>query len=162
MALSQATANADTSSWSSLQANPTLMSNVRINMLSASTTAWLTSVLTALDAKDLSAYTSFMAPQVSLQFNNSPAIVGIDAARSFLSQYWTTFGSLRHEELNVYGTETNLVHEALNHYTGLDGRKVTVRAVAWIDRDEEGRIEGLRVYADLSKLWSQEGQEEAD
>jgi len=45
------------------------------------------------------------------------------------------------------------VHEALNHFTTLDGRAVTLRAVAWIDRDPAGLITSLRVYSDQSPLF---------
>jgi len=45
------------------------------------------------------------------------------------------------------------VHEALNHFTTLDGRSVTLRAVAWIDRDAAGQIASLRVYSDQSPLF---------
>jgi hypothetical protein len=46
------------------------------------------------------------------------------------------------------------VHEAPNHIGTLDGRRVSVRAVAFIDRDSEGRIEGMRIYNDQSPVWS--------
>ena len=50
---------------------------------------------------------------------------------------------LEHDELNIYGTDRNLVPEALNYYTTTDGREVTIRAVAWIDRDETGEVTSL-------------------
>lgn len=81
---------------------------------------------------------------------------GIEAAREGLGQFWQSFGMLRHEELNIYGTDENFAHEALNHYITLDGRNVTTRAVAFIDRDKEGRICSLRVYGDQSPLWARE------
>jgi hypothetical protein len=40
----------------------------------------------------------------------------------------------------MFGSKRNLVHEALKHYERLDGRRVTVRAVALIDRDGEERL----------------------
>lgn len=73
--------------------------------------------------------------------------------REGLSQYWQGFGTLRHTELNIYGNDRNFVHEALNHYTTLDGREVTLRAVAWIDRNDAGEIVEVRVYSDQSPLW---------
>ena len=79
---------------------------------------------------------------------------GIDVFREGLKSFWQGFKSIRHEELMMFGTEKNLVHEALNHYETLDGRQVTVRAVAFIDRDSEGRIEAMRIYNDQSPVWS--------
>ena len=46
------------------------------------------------------------------------------------------------------------MHEAFNHNVTLDGHKVTLRAVALIDRDRQGRVERLRIYSDQTPLWS--------
>ena len=129
---------------------------VRINQLDAVTTAWLRDVLTALDAKDVDAYVAAMSDDVEVVFNNGDtAMRGRQVVRDGLAQFWRSFDTLAHEELNIYGTDRNLVHEALNHYTTVDGRRVTVRAVAWIDRDDDGLITSLRVYNDQTPLWAQ-------
>lgn len=131
--------------------------SVRTNQLSPAATEWFASVLSALDAKDLPRYLSYLSPRVSIIFNNGEMTMdGIEAAREGLGQFWQSFGTLRHEELNIYGTDQNFVHEALNHHTTLDGRDVTIRAVAFIDRDEGGKICSLRLYADQSPLWARE------
>ena len=129
--------------------------SVRTNQLSSAATEWFETVLSALDAKDLPRYLTYLSPRVSIIFNNGEMTMeGIEAAREGLGHFWQSFGTLRHEELNIYGTDENFTHEALNHYTTLDGRNVTTRAVAFIDRDEEGRIYSLRVYGDQSPLWA--------
>jgi hypothetical protein len=74
----------------------------------------------------------------------------VRAVREGLAQFWQSFDTLEHDELNVYGTDRNLAHEALNHYTTADRRKVTIRAVAWIDRDDDGQITSIRIYNDQS------------
>jgi ketosteroid isomerase-like protein len=130
--------------------------NVRINQLGPEATRWLHEVLTALDAKDVDAYTGFMADDVEVSFNNGEMTMrGRDAVRDGLARFWQSFGTLTHDELNIYGTDRNLVHEALNYYTTLDGREVTIRAVAWVDRDDDGNIVSLRIYNDQSPLWDQ-------
>lgn len=128
--------------------------HVHINQLSDEASAWLQTVLDALDAKDVDAYTSFMADDVKVIFNNGDMTMrGRAAVRDGLDQFWQSFGTLAHDELNVYGTDRNFVHEALNYYTSLDGREVIVRAVAWIDRDDGGLVTSLRIYNDQSPLW---------
>lgn len=131
------------------------LDSVRINQLGAEATEWLAELLRTLDAKDVDAYVAHMAADVEVTFNNGEMTMrGRDTVRAGLREFWQSFGTLEHEELNVYGTDRNLVHEALNHYTTLDGRSVTVRAVAWIDRDDAGRVTSLRVYNDQSPLWA--------
>lgn len=135
-----------------------LFQSVTVNQLPPSTTSWLARVLFALDSKDVDAYCSFMSPAATISFNNGinlgPNMSGVAAVREGLRSYWQGFKSIRHEELTMFGSETNLVHEALNHYETLDGRQVTVKAVAFIDRDSEGRIEAMRIYNDQSAVWS--------
>jgi ketosteroid isomerase-like protein len=131
------------------------LKNARINQLGPEATRWLHQVLTALDAKDLEAYTGFMADDVEVSFNNGEMTMrGRDTVREGLGQFWSSFGTLEHDELNIYGTDRNFVHEALNYYTTVDGREVTVRAVAWIDRNDDGDVVSLRVYNDQSPLWN--------
>jgi hypothetical protein len=60
---------------------------------------------------------------------------------------------LLHEPLNVYGDDRRFVLEALNHYDSSDGRRITVRATAWTDRDDDGRVVSVRLYQDLSALY---------
>lgn len=132
----------------------TILSNIRTNQLSAEGTEWLSQLLHVLDAKDLPRYITFFRPDATIMVNNgTPTMKGTDVIQQGLGGFWQTFGSLEHEELNVYGTDKRFVHEALNHFTTLDGRKVTTRAVAFIDRDEEGRIEELRLYGDRSPVF---------
>jgi ketosteroid isomerase-like protein len=87
--------------------------NVRINQLGPEATRWLHEVLTALDAKDVDAYTGFMADDVEVSFNNGDMTMrGRDAVRDGLAQFWQSFGTLAHDELNIDGTDRNLVHES--------------------------------------------------
>lgn len=135
-----------------------LFQSLAVNQLSPSTTSWLSRVLFALDSKDVDAYCSFMSPAVTITFNNGvnlgPNMSGIDVVREGLQSFWQGFKSIQHEELMILGTERNVVHEALNHYETLDGRRVTVKAVAFIDRDADGRIQAMRIYNDQSPVWS--------
>lgn len=134
------------------------LESVRINQLGPGTTEWLAALVRTLDAKDVDAYVAAMSDDVEVGFNNGDvSMQGRETVRAGLRDFWASFGTLEHEELNLYGTDRHLVHEALNHYTTLDGRSVTLRAVAWIDRDEDGLVTSLRVYSDQSPLWAVPG-----
>lgn len=133
----------------------TTLENVRINQLSPQGTAWLEQVLKSLDAKDVDAYVGYLADDVEVLFNNGDMTMrGRDQVREGLRQFWRSFGTLEHDELNIYGTDRNLVHEALNYYRTLDGRDVTVRAVAWLDRNDDGLIASMRIYNDQSPVFT--------
>lgn len=126
---------------------------LRTNALSEPAYAWYLEYLTALDAKDLDAYAAFLADDVTLVMNNADPVEGKDAVVAGLGQYWQTFGTLEHELLNLYGEDHAFVLEALNHYTTADGRAVTLRAVAFTDRDADGAVTSVRLFSDTGPLY---------
>lgn len=134
----------------------TITSTIRHNPLSAETTEWFFHLLHLLDTKNLDEYLTHLSPDVVISFHSShppTTLRGLDDVRQGLSIFWAQFDTIEHEELNVYGDDRRFVHEAWNHYCTLDARRVTVRAVAFIDRDDRGRIEELRIYGDQSEVW---------
>ena len=133
-------------------------SSVKTTNLSAETFSWLSSVIDALDRKDIEAYCTFLAPEVNITFNNGqstqPNTSGIEAVKTALTGFWQTFKTIQHEEIGLFESGTTVIHEALNHYEALDGRKVSLRAVAVMDRNEQGLIRALRIYSDQSPLFN--------
>jgi len=131
-----------------------IMSSLRINELDQRTTDWyIGQYLDALDHLDIERYQSFLSEGVTVQFNNAPAIAGKAAAVAMLSDYWKSFAAIEHEPLNIYGSDRAFMLEALNHYVRHDGRKVTTRAVALTDRDGDGKVTSVRVFADMSPVY---------
>jgi ketosteroid isomerase-like protein len=128
--------------------------NLRINQLSDDSSDWyLGQYLAAMDALDIERYASFLAEEVSVAFNNAPTVVGKPAVIAMLAGYWQSFAVIEHEPLNIYGTDERFMLEALNHYVRHDGRKVTTRAVALTDRNQQGLVTSVRIYADASPVF---------
>ena len=67
--------------------------------------------------------------------------------------YWQTFASMTHDLLNIYGTDSSFVLEALNHYQRNNGGAVTVRAVAITERNEAGLVKSFRFYTDTTPVF---------
>ena len=88
--------------------------------------------------------------------NNAELVVGKEAILAGLSYYWRSFGNLEHELLNIYGTDRAFMLEALNHYQRLDGKAVTLRAVALTDRSESGKAISVRLYTDTGPLFAKD------
>lgn len=128
--------------------------NLRINQLSDDAYRWYQHYLAALDAKDVDAYGQFLADDVTLQMNNDEPVRGQRDVLQGLAAYWQTFGALEHDLLNIYGTDDAFVLEALNHYRTSDGRPVTLRAVAFTDRNPAGKATSVRLYTDTSALFT--------
>ena len=127
---------------------------LRINQLSEQAYNWYLSYLQALDAKNVEAYGAFLADDCMMQQNNADPVKGKAAILAGLAQYWNTFGSLEHDLLNIYGTNSAFMLEALNDYTRKDGKPVTLRAVALTDRNEAGKVISFRFYTDTSPLFA--------
>lgn len=128
--------------------------NLRINELSDDAYTWYLEYLRILDAQDLDAYAALLAEDVEMIQNNMDPVKGREAVRAGLAEYWQSFGELEHDLLNIYGSDRNFVLEALNHYSRLDGEPVTLRAVAFTDRDGEGRVASVRFYTDTAPLFA--------
>ena len=88
-----------------------------------------------------------------MQSNNNPPMQGREAVMQGLGSYWKTFTSLEHELLNLYGIDSSFVLEALNYYKRNDGKPVTIRAVAFTDRNEDGLVTSVRFYTDTTPLF---------
>lgn len=128
--------------------------NLRINQLSLKAYEWYIKYLEALDSLDIDAYSKFLATDCSVQSNNNPPMEGKQVVIQGLSAYWKTFASLEHDLLNIYGSDSSFVLEALNHYKRTDGQPVTIRAVAFTDRNEEGLVTSVRFYTDTTPLFT--------
>ncbi len=128
--------------------------NLKTNQLSPEGYEWYLTYLEALDAKDPERYGSFLAGDCVLQTNNGDPVEGKAAVVAGLSQYWATFGSLEHDLLSIYRTDSTFMLEALNYYTRLDGEPVKLRAVALTDRDRTGQVNSVRLYTDTAPLFA--------
>lgn len=127
---------------------------LRTNQLSPEAYRWYLEYLGAMDRKDLDAYGAFLAENCVLQMNNQPPVTGKEAVLGGLATYWQSFGGVEHDLDNIYGDDRRFALEALNHYRRLDGGAVTLRAVAFTDRDEAGLVTSVRLYTDTGPLFA--------
>ena len=131
-----------------------ITSNLRTNQLSDGAYETYLAYLAAMDARDVDAYVAYLADDVSIQFGNAPAVTGKAVVREMLAGYWQSFAAIEHDLTNIYGTDAAYVLEADNHYVRHDGRRVTVRAVAFTDKDADGRVRSVRIYGDTSPVFA--------
>lgn len=124
------------------------------NELTAEAYAWYRHYLSALDTKDIATYSTFLADNCELIMNNAAPLQGKAAVVSGLDAYWQTFATIEHDLLGLYGNDNSFCLEALNHYTRLDGAPVTLRAVAFTERDDQGLVSSVRLYTDTTPLFS--------
>lgn len=128
--------------------------NLRINQLSASAYEKYLAYLKAMDNKDVETYGTFLADDVEMTFNNNPFGQGKEVILEGLGKYWQSFATIEHDLMNVYGSDNNYVLEAINHYKRHDGKSVTVKAVAFTDLNEKGKVQSVRLYMDTFPVFA--------
>ncbi len=128
---------------------------LRINQLSPEAYARYLTYLQTIDNKDVENYGTYLAANVEMYFNNDPFGQGKETILGGLRQYWESFKTVEHDLLNIYGSNQHYVLEALNQYERHDGRKVTVKAVAFTDLNADGLVESVRLYMDTSPVFAQ-------
>ncbi|MBD2100956.1 nuclear transport factor 2 family protein [Leptolyngbya sp. FACHB-261] len=128
--------------------------SLRINQLSKPAYERYLRYLQALDSLDIEAYTKFLADDCEVRSNNNFPMQGKEAIMQELGAYWQSFKKLEHDLLNIYGTDQNYVLEAVNHYTLLDGKKVSIPAVAFTDLNEDGLVKSVRFYTDTTPVFA--------
>lgn len=128
--------------------------SLRINQLSESAYERYLQYLYALDSLDIEAYANFLADDCEIQSNNEPSMKGKKAVMQELGAYWQSFKELEHDLRNIYGTDQNYVLEAINNYTRLDDQKVSIRAVAFTDINEDGFVKSVRFYTDTTPVFA--------
>ena len=132
-----------------------ITSNLRVNQLSDAAYDTYLAYLTALDARDVEAYGEYLADDVSMQFGNADPVTGKANVKGMLGGYWQSFAAIEHDLTNIYGTDRTYVLEADNHYVRHDGKKVTVRAVAFTDKGDDGKVTSVRIFGDTSPVFAE-------
>jgi hypothetical protein len=129
------------------------LGSLAVNQLSQEGFDWLLRFLSAVDAKDPYVLGAQLAERSVLRTNSDPPTEGRGAILSRVGYLWSSFRTLEHEPLNIYGADRAFALEALNHYTRTDTTPVTLRAVTFIDRDESGLVTSIRLYTDTTALY---------
>ncbi|MGB5819397.1 MAG: nuclear transport factor 2 family protein [Saonia sp.] len=127
--------------------------HLRVNQLSAHTYQKYLSYLEAMDNKDIETYGTFLAENVEMWLNNHPFGKGKDVILKGLEEYWQSFATIEHDLTNIYGTDKNFVLEAQNHYKRHDGELATIKAVAFTDMDDMGKVRSVRLYMDMAPVF---------
>jgi hypothetical protein len=89
-----------------------------------------------------------------VQINNDPPVNGRDQITRHLTSLWALFNGNGHDLLNIYGIDSSFSSEIVNHFTLHDVKEITVNAVGYLDRNEEGLLTSVKLYADFSPLFS--------
>jgi uncharacterized protein (TIGR02246 family) len=112
-----------------------------------------------VDHKDADGFAAVFTDDGSLQFGNSPPLVGRDAIRAAIAQFFSAFASLRHTAAHTWLDGDTLILEAVVSYVRHDGGHVTVPAttifhLAHGEHPAAPVADACRIYVDLTPLFA--------
>lgn len=112
-----------------------------------------------VDHKDADGFAAVFTQDGTLRFGNSDTLVGRDAIRAAIAQFFSAFVSLRHHSGRTWLDGDTLVLEAVVTYVRHDGQQVTVPAttifhLASDAQSAEPIVDECRIYVDLTPLFA--------
>ena len=110
--------------------------------------------MNTIDKRDLKSYVSYLTDDCTLQINSNPPVNGKDQISKHFTLLWASFKGNGLDLLNIYGSASSFSSEIVNHFAWHDGKEITVNAVGYLDRNEEGLLTSVRLYADFSPIFS--------
>lgn len=128
--------------------------SLQANQISSEALNWYTDFLRAASVSDWRQQLPFFAEDAMLQTNNRVPAHGHAAIAAELARYWQGFNAIRHEPLNILGYDDHFAIEMLCHYALHGGAVFTIPACGFLSRNGEGRIQTMRLFADVSPIFS--------
>jgi ketosteroid isomerase-like protein len=110
-------------------------------------------IFRAFDAKDLSAFATFMTDDVRLRLGNAEPVQGKSAFVQAVNAFLASVAGFRHEVLNVWSDGDALIVEFDVHYTRLDGGEVTLPCCN-VFRLRDALVAEYRSYIDATPVYS--------
>jgi len=123
-------------------------------------TGWATRLYSDhVDHKDAHGFAAVFAPNGTLAFGNSETLVGHEAIRAAIAQFFSAFVSLRHHSGRTWLDGDTLILEAVVTYMRHDGQEVTVPATTIFELSPDASTpepvaEECRIYVDLTPLFA--------
>lgn len=130
-----------------------MLASLRISTLSSNGLDWFVRYATSVSNADFTSFRALLHERCEYQVNNLLPFYGRETTGMAVEQFRGSVEEMRHEFLNVFGTDNRFGAELLHHYVRKDGKPITVPAAAFIDRDEEtGLLLSTRVHVDLTPV----------
>jgi ketosteroid isomerase-like protein len=109
-------------------------------------------VFASFDAKDVSAFASFMTDDVRLRLGNAEPVQGKPAFVEAVNAFIGSVAGFRHEVLNVWSDGDAVTVECAVHYTRLDRHEVTLPCCNAL-RFHDSLVAEYRRYIDATPVY---------
>ena len=106
-----------------------------------------------IDAKDAAGFAKAFTTEGLFRFGNAPTVVGRDAIEETVGQFFDQLSGLRHDILEVWESEDDVISEVEVTYSRLDGKEISLPAAVIGRRDGSGLFSDYRIYMDVNPLF---------
>ena len=106
-----------------------------------------------IDQMDSDKFVSFLTDDARFCFGNAPAVVGKEAIKKAVSQFFSSIKSLTHKNLNLWVNQDSLTYQGEVTYTRHDGSQLTLPFVN-IFGTKGDKIKDYLIYIDINPLYS--------
>ncbi len=110
-------------------------------------------VFKAVDAKDAGAFASYLTPDVTFRYGNSPVVTGRDGARQAVAQFFGAIKALRHELLQVWTNDEMVFCKGEVSYVRHDGSNAGPFPFFNLFKLRGNQIAEYLIYVDISPLF---------
>lgn len=116
--------------------------------------ALLGDLFAAIDARSTQRFVGFLAPQATFRFGNAPPTTGRTAIAEQVGDFFASIAALSHDIDKIVERADTVVCEGTVRYTRHDGGVVTLPFANVFDFAKDNRIQGYRIYADVTPLYA--------
>ena len=113
---------------------------------------WLSDLFCAIDQKDTTSFTSFLAEDCVFRFGNMPSVQGRTNIREFVNGFFDSIKSLSHEIDEQWDIPAGKVCHGMVSYTRMNDSVLTV-PFSNIFKLNDGGIDEYLIFADTSRLY---------
>ena len=106
-----------------------------------------------VDSMDAAAFSEYFTEDARFRFGNAPTLTGRDAIASSIEEFFAALQGLRHEILDVWEVDNDVLCEVEVVYTRKDGSEVNLPA-ATIARCDGDLMSDYRIYMDINPLFA--------
>lgn len=106
-----------------------------------------------VDRQDADAFVALLAPQARFSFGNADAVIGQQAIRDSVADFFSSIDTLSHSVERVWGVPEALACHGQVEYRRIDGGRVTLPFAVVLGLKAE-LVDDYRVYIDIAPLYT--------
>jgi ketosteroid isomerase-like protein len=107
-----------------------------------------------VDTMDVGTIASLFAEDGRVVFGNGQPLVGIEAIRTGITEFFATIAGQHHEVVNEWHAGDEVIVELKVTYDRKDGQQVTIPCVTIFHTDAADKIDAYRVYFDVAPIYA--------